>query len=53
MKTKKPESKKENVFDYEKRQKTVAQHLADRVQEKLKHKKLVPHPTMPKTYIYV
>jgi hypothetical protein len=52
-KGKRPLDKKETMLDVKIKRHKSAAESAESVQDKLKGKKLVPHPTMPKTYIYV
>lgn len=52
-KGKRPLDKKETMLDVKIKRHKSAIEAAEAVQDKLKGKRLVPHPTMPKTYIYV
>ena len=52
-KGKRPLDKKESMLDVKIKRHKSAVEAAEAVQDKLKGKRLVPHPTMPKTYIYV
>lgn len=52
-KGKRPLNVKESMLDVKIKRYKSAIEAAESVQQKLNGKKLVPHPTMPKTYIYV
>lgn len=52
-KGKRPLDKKETMLDVKIKRYKSAIEAAESVQDKLKGKRLVPHPDKPKTYIYV
>jgi hypothetical protein len=45
--------KKNNIFDERNASMTAAKKLAMLTEKNLSGKRMVPHPTMKKTYIYV
>lgn len=52
-KGKRPLDKKETMLDVKIKRHKTAIDAAEAVREKLKGKRLIPHPDKPKTYIYV
>ena len=53
MKRRKGTSKEVNIHEFAKDQKRIAKEMALKAQEKIKGKRLVPHPTAKNAYIYV
>lgn len=51
-KTSKNPITKPSIHDYQKNSRRKAIDMANDVEKKLSGKKLVKHPTLPKTYIY-
>lgn len=49
----KGEKDREQLNEYYDRSRKTAKQLAEEVKKKVEGKKLVPHPTIPKAYIYV
>ncbi len=52
-KRQRPENKKQVIHDYKHLNRKKAIEMAEIVETEVKGKKLVHHPIMPKTYIYV
>jgi len=52
-KVNRPINERESILDSRIKRHESVQKMVEATNKKLKGKRLVPHPTMPKTYIYV